>query len=160
VPPGPENPLGSRWMTVGHTSYGIHGTNVRWSIGRMATHGCIRLYEREMQRLFDATPSGTRIQIVYQPFKWGRQGSGIFLEAHPDLYGSLGDPWGGALERPTALGLLPFIDLVAVHRTLTRGQGTPVQVGTIPSWALPLEPEAEGANSGEPLATPTSKPTS
>src|SRR5260221_9913789 len=30
VPPGPDNPLGSRWITIGHTSYGIHGTNVRW----------------------------------------------------------------------------------------------------------------------------------
>jgi lipoprotein-anchoring transpeptidase ErfK/SrfK len=39
VPPGPNNPLGSRWMRVGSTSYGIHGTDVRWSIGRQATHG-------------------------------------------------------------------------------------------------------------------------
>ena len=31
VPPGPDNPLGRRWMTIGVTSYGIHGTNVRWS---------------------------------------------------------------------------------------------------------------------------------
>src|SRR5262249_30287977 len=62
VPPGPDNPLGSRFITIGHTTYGIHGTNVRWSIGREATHGCIRLYEDDIQRLFDRVREGTRIQ--------------------------------------------------------------------------------------------------
>ncbi|NNL86060.1 MAG: L,D-transpeptidase family protein, partial [Myxococcales bacterium] len=71
VPPGPENPLGSRWMRIGNTSSGIHGTNARWSIGREATHGCVRLYEVDIQRLFERTSEGTRLEIVYQPYKWG-----------------------------------------------------------------------------------------
>ncbi len=63
VPPGPDNPLGPYWMTIGNTSYGIHGSNNEWSIGRQATHGCIRLYNDQIERLFlrtretDAAPA-------------------------------------------------------------------------------------------------------
>jgi L,D-transpeptidase ErfK/SrfK len=136
VPPGPDNPLGSLWMTLGTTSYGIHGTNTRWSIGRMATHGCVRLYEDEMARLFERTPSGTRIRIVYQPFKWGSDGSALFLEAHPDLYGRLPDPLAAALEVPSALGLLDDIALEEVARIVRDGRGAPMRVQTSEGTAV------------------------
>src|SRR5262249_9119731 len=87
VAPGPDNPLGSRWISIGGTTYGIHGTNVRWSIGREATHGCLRLYEDQIQELYGRLREGTRIQIVYQPTKWGSDRDQIYLEVHPDLYG-------------------------------------------------------------------------
>ena len=131
VPPGPDNPLGSRWITIGNTSYGIHGTNVRWSIGREATHGCLRLYEDEIERLYDRVREGTRIQIVYQTIKWGRDGERLYLEVHPDLYGLQPDLMA-ALGVPRALGLLETIDLEAVVSTLERARGVPVPVGTIP----------------------------
>jgi L,D-transpeptidase ErfK/SrfK len=131
VPPGPDNPLGSRWMTIGKTSYGIHGTNVRWSIGREATHGCLRLYEDEIERLYDRVREGTRIQIVYQTIKWGRDAERLYLEVHPDLYGIQPDLMA-ALEVPRALGVLDAIDLKAVLSTLEQARGIPVQVGTIP----------------------------
>jgi L,D-transpeptidase ErfK/SrfK len=131
VPPGPDNPLGSRWMTIGRTSYGIHGTNTRWSIGREATHGCLRLYEDEVQRLYERVPEGTRIQIVYQPFKWGLEGDRIYLEVHPDLYGQRPDRLT-AFELPRALGLLGAIDLEIAWRALDEARGIPVAVGTLP----------------------------
>lgn len=136
VPPGPDNPLGGHWMTLGASSYGIHGTNVRWSIGREATHGCVRLYEDEMKRLFDRTSPGTPVQIVYQPFKWGQQGDGIYLEAHPDIYGQTENPLTDALALPRALGLLDSIDIGQVAFTVERARGVPVRVGTLPA----LEP--------------------
>jgi L,D-transpeptidase ErfK/SrfK len=132
VPPGPDNPLGSRWITIGRTSYGIHGTNVRWSIGREATHGCLRLYEDEIQRLYERVAKGTRIQIVYQPYKWGREGGRIFLEAHPDLYGLVPDRLR-AFELPRALGLLGAIDFERAWATLEQARGVPVPVGTLPA---------------------------
>jgi L,D-transpeptidase ErfK/SrfK len=101
VPAGPDNPLGSRWITIGRTSYGIHGTNIRWSIGREATHGCLRLYEDEIQRLYERLREGTRLQIVYQTAKWGRDGAQIHLEVHPDLYGLERDLLA-ALAEPSA----------------------------------------------------------
>jgi L,D-transpeptidase ErfK/SrfK len=136
VPPGPDNPLGSLWMTIGTSSYGIHGTNIRWSIGRMATHGCVRLYEDEMRRLFDRTPSGTRIRIVYQPYKWGAADDGLYLEAHPDLYERISDPLAAALELPRALGLVEAIDVQEVARVVEQARGVPQRVGNPPSISI------------------------
>lgn len=132
VPPGPDNPLGQRWMTIGSTSYGIHGTNVRWSIGRMATHGCIRLYEDQIERLYERTPRGTPIDLVYQPFKWGVQGDRILLEVHPDLYGLYPDRLAEALRTPRALGLLGALDMERVWRVVDEKRGVPVPVGRLP----------------------------
>jgi L,D-transpeptidase ErfK/SrfK len=138
VPPGPDNPLGSLWMTIGATSYGIHGTNIRWSIGRTATHGCVRLYEDEMRRLFDQTPSGTRLRIVYQAHKWGRDGDALYLEAHPDLYARLPDALADALALASALGLLDAVDLHDVARVVAEARGAPERVGTLPpTWTPP-----------------------
>jgi L,D-transpeptidase ErfK/SrfK len=137
VPPGPENPLGSRWLTIGNTSYGLHGTNVRWSIGRIATHGCVRLYEEDVVRLYARVREGTRLQLVYQPYKWGRDGDRLLLEAHPDVYGRFPDPLGAALETPRALGLAPRVDVVAVQRVLARADGVPTPVGTLPPRETP-----------------------
>jgi L,D-transpeptidase ErfK/SrfK len=139
VPPGPDNPLGSRWITIGRTSYGIHGTNVRWSIGREATHGCLRLYEDDIRRLFDRVSEGTRIQIVYQTAKWGREGAQILLEVHPDLYGLKRDRLT-ALEVPRALGLLGQLDMERVLRALDEARGNPVSVGTLPAGDPPTSP--------------------
>lgn len=136
VPAGPDNPLGSRWLTIGRTSYGIHGTNVRWSIGREATHGCLRLYEDEIQRLFDRVREGTRLQIIYQTAKWGRDEDQIYLEVHPDLYGLRPDRFA-ALDVPRALGLLGILDLELVLRVLEEARGYPVPVGRFPASTLP-----------------------
>ncbi|HKA13740.1 MAG TPA: L,D-transpeptidase family protein [Myxococcota bacterium] len=136
VPPGPDNPLGSRWLTIGHTTYGIHGTNVRWSIGREATHGCLRLYEDEIQRLYDRVREGTRLQILYQTAKWGRDEDHIYLEVHPDLYGLRRDRLS-ALEVPRALGLLGALDLELVLSALEEARGVPIAVGTFPAANLP-----------------------
>jgi L,D-transpeptidase ErfK/SrfK len=138
VPPGPDNPLGSLWMTIGATSYGVHGTNIRWSIGRTATHGCVRLYEDEMRRLFDRTPSGTRLRIVYQPTKWGSEGDGVYLEAHPDLYERMPDALEAALALPRAVGIVDSLDLDAVARVVSEARGVPERVGTLPpTWTPP-----------------------
>jgi L,D-transpeptidase ErfK/SrfK len=128
VPPGPDNPLGTRWMTIGTTSYGIHGTNVKWSIGREATHGCIRLYEDEMQSLFERTRAGTAVRLVYQPFKWGLDSGRLHVEIHADLYGRFPDRMASALAVPRALGLLHRVDVRKVWDALDAAEGMPVDV--------------------------------
>ncbi len=133
VPPGPDNPLGSRWMTIGATSYGIHGTSTRWSIGRMATHGCVRLYDDEVQRLFEEVPTGTPVELVYEPYKWGVHRGALYFEAHRDLYGRVPDPLSQALRVPRALGLLPQIDIEAVWSAIESADGAPRVVGRLPA---------------------------
>jgi L,D-transpeptidase ErfK/SrfK len=137
VPAGPDNPLGSRWMRIGSTSYGIHGTNSQWSIGREATHGCVRLFEADIQELFERIPDGTPLQIVYQPFKWGRQGSQILVEAHPDRYALVLDRLGEALAPIREAGLIEYVDVKKVSRALDESRGVPVVVGALPETGAP-----------------------
>jgi L,D-transpeptidase ErfK/SrfK len=87
VAPGPDNPLGDYWMTLGNTTYGIHGTNIEWSIGRLATHGCVRLYNEDMKRLYARIPEGTPVRIIYETVKIGERDGVLYLEVHPDVYG-------------------------------------------------------------------------
>jgi L,D-transpeptidase ErfK/SrfK len=140
VPPGPDNPLGSRWLTIGNSSYGLHGTNVRWSIGRIATHGCVRLYEEDVVRLYDRVREGTRLQLVYQPYKWGRDGDHLLLEAHPDVYARIPDPLDAALATPRALGVDASLDVAAVRRVIAKADGVPTRVGRLPA----RQPSASG----------------
>jgi L,D-transpeptidase ErfK/SrfK len=142
VPPGPDNPLGPFWMTIGHTSYGIHGSNNEWSIGREATHGCIRLYNDQIERLFGRIKEGTPLRLTYKTVKVGRRERTIYLEAHPDVYAR--DPGGAAaaFEQLRALDLLRFVDEVALQRAIAEATGIPVPIGTLPA-PPPIEPPPE-----------------
>src|SRR5262249_25837571 len=53
VPPGPSNPLGTRWMGLNAPGVGIHGTDAPASIGYSASHGCIRMQVPEAEWLFE-----------------------------------------------------------------------------------------------------------
>ncbi|HTV05739.1 MAG TPA: L,D-transpeptidase [Acidobacteriaceae bacterium] len=66
IPPGPENPVGNRWMGLSVSGYGIHGTNIPRSIGRAASHGCIRMGRRDLERLFAQVRVGDTVEIVGQ----------------------------------------------------------------------------------------------
>lgn len=61
----PGGPFGSRWMAldVPWGSYGIHGTNRPWSIGSYASTGCIRMYNEDVEELYDLCEIGTRVKI-------------------------------------------------------------------------------------------------
>lgn len=63
VPPGVNNPLGTRWMGTSAPAIGLHGTPVPSSIGTRASHGCIRMYIRDAERLFEMVEVGTPVFI-------------------------------------------------------------------------------------------------
>lgn len=67
--------FGSRWMglNVPWGMYGIHGTNKPWSIGRFASHGCIRMRNRDVEELFEWVPIGTEVKIVGRKVKVQRK---------------------------------------------------------------------------------------
>src|SRR5208283_2854569 len=50
IPTGKDNPLGTRWLGLSQSGYGIHGTNAPKSVGHAASHGCIRLRNRDMEQ--------------------------------------------------------------------------------------------------------------
>jgi hypothetical protein len=63
VAPGPGNPLGDRWMGLDRKGYGIHGTNAPQSIGKSASHGCIRMAKRDLEELFSMVKVGDEVEI-------------------------------------------------------------------------------------------------
>jgi len=63
VPAGPGNPLGTRWMGTSAPAVGIHGTPASGSIGTAASHGCIRMYIRDAEWLFERVKIGTPVLI-------------------------------------------------------------------------------------------------
>lgn len=64
VPPGPGNPLGTRWMGLSAPYVGIHGTPDAASIGYSASHGCIRMRIPDAEWLFGHVDVGTPVFIV------------------------------------------------------------------------------------------------
>ena len=63
VLPGKNNPVGTRWMGLDKKGYGIHGTNEPNSIGHAASHGCIRMLNREAEDLFTRVQVGDAVEI-------------------------------------------------------------------------------------------------
>lgn len=63
IPAGPENPLGDRWIGLNQPHYGIHGTNEPRSIGKAASHGCIRMSKRDLEEFFTLVRIGDPVII-------------------------------------------------------------------------------------------------
>lgn len=63
IPAGPANPLGTRWIGLDQPHYGIHGTNIPSSIGKAASHGCIRMAKRDLEELFTMVSVGDTFLI-------------------------------------------------------------------------------------------------
>ncbi len=66
IQPGKTNPLGNRWMGLSKKGYGIHGTNVPSSIGKAASHGCIRMGKHDVEELFEFVHVGDPVEIHSQ----------------------------------------------------------------------------------------------
>jgi len=66
VLPGPGNPVGTRWMGLSVRGYGIHGTNEPRSIGKAASHGCIRMSKTDLEELYALVNVGDTVELVGQ----------------------------------------------------------------------------------------------
>lgn len=64
VPGGPGNPLGVRAIYLGWTLYRIHGTTSPGSIGRAASHGCIRMFNKDVVDLYERVHIGAPVHVV------------------------------------------------------------------------------------------------
>lgn len=64
IGPGVGNPLGTRWMGLNVKGFGIHGTDRPDSIGHNASHGCIRLRNRDIEDLFARVKVGDRVSLI------------------------------------------------------------------------------------------------
>lgn len=78
---GPQNPVGTRWMGLDQKGYGIHGTNAPKSIGRAASHGCIRMKNTDAEDLFQRVQVGDAVEIVYDLRAAGPQAKDVYNRA-------------------------------------------------------------------------------
>lgn len=126
VPPGPDNPMGSRALRLSNWTVLIHGTDRPWGIGTRNSHGCIRLYEEDITRLFGMVGIGTPVAVVNQPVKATTRGNRVFLEVHNSGDGR--DLYREAMKRLKAKGLSARIDLDKVKAATTARNGLVVDV--------------------------------
>ncbi|MCR5661567.1 MAG: L,D-transpeptidase family protein [bacterium] len=63
APPGPDNPLGTRWIGLNIGSIGFHGTPYPWTVGTMASHGCMRMRLADVEDLYDRVSYGAQVTI-------------------------------------------------------------------------------------------------
>ncbi len=139
VPPGPLNPLGTRWMGWSWSGYGLHGTNADWSIGQAVSLGCVRLHNSDAERVFDLVRIGTPLEVVYEPVELAilRDDGG-----EPDNGGELGHggelgPAGLVLTLfPDVYGRVPDYAAFLESRLALAGWALPAETVTWLLWAL------------------------
>ncbi len=87
VPPGPDNPLGTRALRLaaGQGTYLIHGTNNPIAVGLAVTHGCIRMYPEDIELLFPEIPVGEKVRIINEPLKVAHVDGELLMEVHPPV---------------------------------------------------------------------------
>ena len=123
-----DNPLGHYKLDLSLPEYGIHGTNVPWGVGMEVSHGCIRLYPEDIDRLFHKTKVGTPGAIVYQPIKFGWRGDALYVEVHSDLYGKYPGLWSLARKIVERKGLEDDIDWKKLENAVVAQTGIPTYV--------------------------------
>jgi L,D-transpeptidase ErfK/SrfK len=112
VPPGPDNPLGKYEFRLGWSSYLIHGTNKPYGVGLRSSHGCIRLYPEDIEKLYEMVPNGTQVRVVNQPFLFGWHDDRLYFQPYTVLEDDVRD-WQSAQKK-----MLPRAMPVAVRKLL------------------------------------------
>lgn len=129
----PDNPLGRYKLELSLPEYGIHGTNVPWGVGMEVSHGCIRLYPEDIERLFYKVKVGTPGEIVYQPIKFGWRGDALYVEVHDDLYGKYPGLWNLATTLIKQKDLEDQVDMNKLEKAVVEKTGIPTYVMPGPS---------------------------
>jgi len=146
VPPGPDNPMGAYRIRLSKGLYSIHGTNDPWSIGRLTTHGCIRLYPEDIEVLYPLVDRGMPGELLYQPVKLGEESGRVYVEVHEDVYRKIPDLERYALSEVRKAGLASRIDPALLRGAVVRKSGMPTDITRSASTqvARGAEPSGDG----------------
>ena len=128
IPPGADNPLGSHWLGLSKKGYGIHGTNFPWAVGRLVTHGCIRLYPEDILQLYPIVTIGTPVSIIYEPVKIGFKAGRIFIEVHEDIYHRIPDLLQFNLKKLEQKKIRNLVELEKMKEALDQKRGVPIDI--------------------------------
>lgn len=131
VGPGPDNPLGDYWVGLSAPHVGIHGTNKVWGIGMLVSHGCIRLYPKDISKFFKEVSVGDVVKIVYDPVKIGIADNTIYLEVHPDIYKKIPNLLQYTQKLIRQRDLWECVDKSKVVECVKAKEGIPFPIGHI-----------------------------
>ncbi len=129
IPGGdPDNPLGKYRFELTMPMYRIHGTNIPWGVGMQVSHGCIRLYPEDIERLFPTVPVGAPGQFVYQTVKLGSKDDAVWAEVHEDIYGYTPAMFQEAEQTAQKRGVGDRVDRGLLERGLQDAGGMPFRI--------------------------------
>jgi len=128
MPPGPENPMGEFVMKFSAGAYGVHGTHQPWGVGRLISHGCIRCYPEHIRILYPQVPMGTKLEIIYEPLKFGRKDGQIFVQAFPDVYKKIPDYAKYAIDKLSQYPFAKDVDQKKFMVVMSLQNGVPTDV--------------------------------
>lgn len=150
VGPGPDNPLGDRWMQITPNMVGIHGTNNPDSIGGVASLGCIRLYPEAIRELYDQVSVGTPVYAVYEQVRVGKEADNTLVWSFfPDPYTkyySSGQARDG-IDEAQAEGIVVDISDFEIRESMRAPTGL-----ISPVFGLPIKVESPLVSAKETVA--------
>lgn len=157
IPPGPENPVGTRWLGLGFRGYGIHGTNDPASIGTAASAGCIRMLNEHVEELAELVDVGTKVTFLYETIEAWRDPltQTPYLRIYRDIYGQGTNTPARALAVLARIGADQGVDVDALSALLEEAAGVPRPVPQAVPLLLNDRPvAASAARLGERLLLP------
>lgn len=83
------NPLGTRWIGFKATpkgEYGIHGTDEPTSVGKLSSHGCVRMYVKDAEKLFQSIEKESPVYVTYDTVRITVNNNKVFMTLFPDVY--------------------------------------------------------------------------
>jgi L,D-transpeptidase ErfK/SrfK len=134
VPPGPDNPLGTRVLKLEMPGYLIHGTNQPYGVGMRVSHGCVRLYPENIELLYELVDIGESVMIVNEPYLLGWRDGEMYFEGHTPLEDdaiSSADRLESLLQDQENLAGVPLrqADKDQLRAIASVANGVPVRVG-------------------------------
>lgn len=141
VPPGPDNPVGTRWLGLGFQGYGIHGTNQPWTVGTAASAGCIRMHNADVEELADLVGVGVPVTFMYETIEAWRDPvtQRPLIKVYKDIYRQGTTTLERALEALESIGARQGVDIDLLRAILTEEAGEP---RTVP-YTVPLYLDGE-----------------
>ncbi|QWR78625.1 L,D-transpeptidase family protein [Candidatus Magnetomonas plexicatena] len=132
VQPGPDNPLGKYWLQLSIKGYGIHGNNIAYSVGHRASSGCIRMYNEQVENLFQYIKVKDIVKIINEPVKVAKQDNKVYIEVHnnynddnitkEDVLSAM------ALKKLSGKDLLKYVDTGLLNIAIKEATGLPTVI--------------------------------
>jgi len=132
IPSGPDCPLGYRWIGV-QGNIGIHGTNNPGSIGTYASHGCMRMFEKDVEELYSLIHVGTPIEITYNRVvveKAPADGTVVYY-IYPDEYGWQKITTEEVHKWLSGYGVGNFVSDEEIDKKIAESDGNPTYIGKV-----------------------------